>query len=123
MAQVIVGLKSLVLDVFGMSIENEFVNTLNNIIRKSGAMDKLITDSAAVEMSKRVNDILRYLCIDDWQSEPHYQHQKFAEHRWQRAKNKLQWYTNWRNVDPNCWLLCLQRVADGMNHTALKSLN
>ena len=30
---------------------------------------------------------------------------------------------NWRKADPNCWSLCLQWVADVMNHTALESLN
>ena len=42
-------------------------------------MDKLISDSARVETSKRVKDILRALIIDDWQSEANYQHQNFAE--------------------------------------------
>ena len=35
------------------------VNTLEDVIRKRGAMDKLITDSAHVEISKRVSEILR----------------------------------------------------------------
>ena len=52
MAQVFVGRKSLVLDVFGMSNSNSFMNTLEDVIQKRGAMDKLITDSATVEMSK-----------------------------------------------------------------------
>ena len=95
MSQIFDGRKSLILDVFGMSNKNEFVNTLEYVIQKRGAidklitviqkwgeMDKLITDSAAVEMSKLVNDILQTLCIYNWQSEPHYQHQNFAEHRW-----------------------------------------
>jgi hypothetical protein len=73
MAQLFIGRKSLVIDVFGMNSTKEFVNTLEDVIRKRGAMDKLITDSAKVEISQRVLDILRALCIDDWQSEPEYQ--------------------------------------------------
>ena len=80
MAQIFVGRKSLVTDVFGMSSDAQFVNTLEDVIRKRGAMDKLISDSARVEISRRVLDILCSLCIDDWQSEPNYQHQNFAEH-------------------------------------------
>ena len=122
MAQLFVGRKSLVIDVFGVSSAKEFVNTLEDVIRRRGAMDKLISDSATVEISNRVKEILRSLCIDDWQSEPHYQHQNFAEHRWNHLLRNLNWYMNYRNVDPDCWLLCLQWIADVMNHTAEKSL-
>jgi hypothetical protein len=58
MAQIFVGRKSLVIDVFGMKTEKEFVNTLENVIRRRGAMDKLISDSAITELSARVMDIL-----------------------------------------------------------------
>ena len=122
MAQIFVGRKSLVTDVYSMTTDKEFVNTLEDVIRKRGAMDKLITDSARVEQSKRVLDILRALCIDGWQSEAHYQHQNFAEHRWKHIKRCHQWYMNWRNVNANAWLLLLEWVADVMNHTAEESL-
>ena len=85
-------------------------------------MDKLTSNSATVEISARVKDILRALCINDWQSKPHFQHQNFAEQRWQHLKHNMNWYMNWRNVDPNCWLLCMKCVADIMNMTAKKSL-
>ena len=54
----------------GMKSDKEFVNTLLEEIRKRGAMDKLISDSARVELSKRVIDVLRALMIENWQSEP-----------------------------------------------------
>jgi hypothetical protein len=82
MCQIFVGRKSLVIDVFGMHNSAEFVNTLEDVIRKRGAMDKLISDSAKVKISKQVLDILQALCIDDWQSKPQYQHQNYAERRW-----------------------------------------
>ena len=122
MAQIFVGRKSLAIDVYGMGTEKEFVNTLEDVIRRRGAMDKLISDSARVEISARVKDILRALCIDDWQSEPNYQHENFAELRWKHLKKNVQWFMNLRNVDPSAWLLCTQWVADVMNHTAEKSL-
>ena len=122
MAQIFVGRKSLVIDVYGMGNEKEFVNTLEDVIRHRGAPDVLISDSAQVETSERVLDVLRALCIDDWQSEPNYQHQNFAEHRYKHLQRNFQWYMNWRNVDPEAWLLCLQWVGDVMNHTAEKSL-
>ena len=57
-AQVFVGRKSLVIDVCGMKSPAEFVNTLEDNIRIRGAMDKLISDSARVEISARVKDLL-----------------------------------------------------------------
>ena len=121
-AQLFIGRKSLVIDIYGMKSNAEFVNTLEDVIRKRGAMDKLISDSARVEISARVKDILRALCIDSWQSERNYQHQNFSEHRWHHFKRNINWIMNWRNVPPNIWLLCAKWVADVMNHTSEKSL-
>lgn len=123
MAQVYVGRKSMVIDIHGMNSEKEFVNTLEDQIRKRGAMNKLLSDSAAVEISKRVNDILRALLIPSWQSEPQYQHQNPAEWRWKHVKRNSNWYMNTRNVPPEAWLLCMTWIADVMNHTSEKSLN
>ena len=75
--------KSLVIHIYGMNSDNEFVNTLEDEVRNFGAMDLLISDSAKVETSGRVNDLLRAYRIRDWQSEPNYQHQNFSERRWQ----------------------------------------
>ena len=122
MAQLFVGRKSLVIDVFGMKSEKEFVNTLEDVIRRRGAMDQLISDSARVETSLRILDIMRALCIDDWQSEPNYQHQNFAEHRWNHLQRHVNFIMNFRNVRPNAWLLCTKWCGDVMNFTAEKSL-
>ena len=121
-AQIFVGRRTLVVDVYGMGSSKEFVNTLEDVIRKRGAMDKLISDSATTLLSHRVLDILRSLCIDNWQSEANYQHQNFAEHRYKFLKRNVNWIMNLRNVPAECWLLCTQWVADVMNHTAERSL-
>ncbi len=39
----------------------------------------VISDSAKAEISNKARDIMRSYMIKDWQSEPHYQHQNFAE--------------------------------------------
>ena len=57
-AQVFVGRDSLVADVYPMKSGNQFVNTLEDIIRRRGAMDKLLSDSAKTEISKKGMDIL-----------------------------------------------------------------
>ncbi len=58
-AQIFVGRESLVTDVYGMKTDKEFINTLEDNIRRQDAMDKLISDRAQVETSKKVQDILR----------------------------------------------------------------
>ena len=87
-AQLFVGTTTLVTDVYGMKTDKQFINILEDNIRKRGAMDKLISDSSQSEISNRVKDILRALFIDDWQSEPHCQHQNFAERRYQTVKRQ-----------------------------------
>ena len=44
-------------EIYGMHSDAEFVNTLNDEIRKRGAMDTLTNDRAQAEISKRVQDI------------------------------------------------------------------
>ena len=70
MAQIFIGQTTLYAECYGMKSDTEFVNTLEDQIRKRGAMDKLVSDRAQVEISKKVIDILRAYCIDGWQSEP-----------------------------------------------------
>jgi len=65
-AQVFVGRDTLVADVYGMKSDKQFVDTLEDNIHKRGAMDKLISDSAQVEISNKVKDFLHAYCIDDW---------------------------------------------------------
>ena len=59
-AQVFVGRDSLVADVYPMKSGKQFVNTLeDNIRRRVVLMDKLLSDSARTEIFKKVMDILR----------------------------------------------------------------
>ena len=88
-AQIFVGTDTLVTDAYGMKTDKQFVNTLEDNIRRRGAPSRLLSDRAQVEISKKVVDILRALCIGDWQSEPHKQHQNPAERRIQTVKNMV----------------------------------
>jgi hypothetical protein len=121
-AQFFVGRNSCVTDVYSMRAEKQFVNTLEDNIRKRGAMDTLLSDSARLEISERVKDILRALVINDWQSEPHYQHQNFAERKYRDVKAAVNWVLNSTGAPDDTWFLCLQYVCYVMNHTALKSI-
>ena len=46
-----------------MKTDKQFVNTLEDTIRQRGAMDKLMTDSAQVEITGRFKYILRAYII------------------------------------------------------------
>ena len=121
-AQIFVGRDTYVIDVYGVKTDGEFVNTLEDNIRRRGAMDKLISDSARSESSTRVKDILRALFIGDWQSEPYYQHQNFAERRYQTLKTCTNRVMNKTKARGALWLLCMAYVAYLLNHMALESL-
>ena len=58
-AQIFVGRDIFVADAYPMKSGKQFVNTLEDNLRRQGAMDKLLSDSAKMEISKKVMDILR----------------------------------------------------------------
>jgi len=121
-AQMFIGRSSLLTDCCGFCSVSEFPNTLLDNIRERGAMDTLMSDHANCEMSARVKDILLSLMIGHWKSEPHCQHQNFAEHRWGHVKANLEWLVSFLDVDPDCWLLALNCACSVMNLTAEKIL-
>ena len=108
---------------YGIATEKQFVNTLEDNIRKWGAMDKLISDRAQVEISTRVQSILCGYAIDSWQSEPHYQHHNFAERRYPIIKPLVNTILNLCGAPAYCWLLTLMYVCLVLNHTAVGSLH
>ena len=56
-AEVYVGRDTLVADAYPMKSGKQFVNNLEDNIRRRGAMDKLLGDSAKTEISNKVLDI------------------------------------------------------------------
>jgi hypothetical protein len=100
-----------------MKSEKHFINTLEDVIRLHGAPTKLISDRAQVEISKKVKDVLRTLCISDWQSEPHQQHQNPFERRYQTVKRIANIILDRTASPPYLWLLCLEYVAFILNNT------
>ena len=69
-AQVFVGRDTLVADAYPTKSGKQFVNTLEDNIRRWGAMDKLLSDSAKTEISNKVMDILREYHISNWHLSP-----------------------------------------------------
>src|SRR5687768_6374514 len=121
-AQFFVGTKSLVCDVYPMKTDKQFVNVLLDNIRRRGAMTKLISDRAQVEISNKVQDILRNLMIADWQSEPHQQHQNPAVRRFQDIKRLTNTLLDRTGTPPSLWLLAMSYACCVLNHTVNASI-
>jgi hypothetical protein len=122
-AQLFVGTETLLTDVYGMKTDKQFVNTLEDNIRERGAMSKLISDRAQAEISNKVVDILRALFISSWQSEPHQQHQNYAENRYQTVSKTMGNTILDRTGAPSyTWLLCLTYVCFILNFTVSSAL-
>jgi hypothetical protein len=62
-AQLYVGTKFTIPDVYSIKSEKQLVNMLEDNMREQGAMKLLISDSAQSEVSNWILDILRTLCI------------------------------------------------------------
>ena len=121
-AQFFVGTKTLYCDIYGMKTDSQFVNTLEDNIRERGAMSKLISDCAQVELSKRVLDVIRSLCISSWQSEPHQQHQNPAERRFQTVKKMTNTLLDRSGSPASTWLLAMTYVCFLLNHLYCASI-
>ena len=122
-AQFFVGTISLVSDVYGVKTDAQFLQTLQDNVRRRGAMSKLVSDSATSEKSKAVQDYLRWLLIDDWQSEPYRQNQNPAERRYQDIKRLANRILDRTGAPDTLWLLAIKYASFVYNHSAVKSLN
>ena len=105
-----------------MRSENQFAETLQDFIWQWGAPSGLLSDSAKVETSKVVKDILRMYGIKDMQSEPNHQHQNYAERRIQEVKSTSNIVKDRVNAPNHLWYLCLKYVVQVLNHLATPSL-
>ena len=106
-AQGFVGRDSLVADVYPRKSGKQFVNTMEDIIRRRGAMDKLLRDSAKTEISKKVKENLIAYNISNWHSEPYDQNQNPAEWLYRTIKSWTNTVMNRSGAPANCWLLCM----------------
>jgi hypothetical protein len=100
-----------------MKTEKQFVNTLEDDIHERGAMSRILSDRAQVEISARVVGILHTLHIEQWQSEAHQQHQNPSECRYQMLKTMTNTLLDRSGSPPYTWLLCFMYVAFLLNIT------
>jgi hypothetical protein len=95
-----------------MKTEKQFVNTLEGSIRERGALSRLLSACAQVEISACVVGIFCALHIGQWQiSEPHQQHQNPCKHRYQTFKTMMHTLLDCSGSPLSTWLLCLLYFA------------
>ena len=116
-AQLHIGTETCACDAFSVKTEKQFVNILKDTIRKCSTPTKLISDSAHVEISNKVSDILRGLFIQSWQSEPHQQHQNPSEQWHQTMKQCVNATLNRTGAPASCWFSCVLWVCFILNHS------
>ena len=122
MVQLYTGVDSLLTDVFPMKLASDMVGTFEDLIRKRGAPNELASDNAKEQTCKAVDEVLRMYSIGDFQSEPHQQHQNFAERRIQEVKKLSDGIMDKTGTPAKMWLLCLMYVVYLQNHLATESI-
>ena len=108
---------------YGIKSDAQFTGTLQDEVRRHGAMDKLITDRGSVEISQKCKAFLRSLFIDDWQSKPYHEHQNPVERRYQDMKRNVNKTLNHTGAPANTWLLALLWCCYVMNRTYTSSID
>ena len=103
--------------------DGEYLSNLQENVQSRGAMDTIISDRGKALVSNKVREYLKMLVIKDWESEPGYQNQNFAERRYGAFKSKTNELMNRTGCPPDMCFYCMEYVCYMMNHISLKSLN
>ena len=89
MLQIFYGMFSGLISGYPMRSEKQVPQSLEDHIRKVGAPLGLMSDYAKSEMHGKTKELLRMYDIDDYQSDPEYQHQNPAERGIQTVKRLM----------------------------------
>ena len=115
-AQLFVGMKTNVTDIYPMSRPKEFVHTLEDNVRFRGRPSKLLSDSEQVEIHGAALDFMRVLAIANWSSEPFCQWQNPAERRIQLVKDTADRIMDRSGAPAKFWLHALLYTCFLLNH-------
>jgi hypothetical protein len=122
-AQFYVGIDTKFCSAYAVMTDGDFLKTLMDAIRKQHGVMELISDRAQAEISKKVQDILPHLFIDDWQAKPLYKNHNAAERCYKLVKYNVNRVLNMSGAPAYCWLLCLMYVVFIMNRMAFEPLD
>jgi hypothetical protein len=102
-------------DIYTLKSMSMFPSVLSDHIIDCGAPMCLLSNSAKVEMSKQVKDILHTYVMGCWQSKPYHQHQYPVEWHYQGVKHMCNTFLVLTGAPAYCWLLCLMYVCLVLN--------
>ena len=105
-----------------MQSESQMPGTLEDFIRQVGTPNVLFSDNAKVQIGAKVRNILHHYSIDDFQCEPHHQHQNYAERRIQEVAHLTNTTMDRTGTPAQYWLLAILHVISPLNHMAVESL-
>jgi hypothetical protein len=122
MAQIYVGRKTMVIDVYPMLQESMIPATLEHNIKDRGAMETIISDGAKAATSASVKNTCGMFQVKQYQSEPKHQHQNYAENRIGTLKDGTNRVMDRSGAPANLWLLALIYVCILLNHMVNETL-
>ena len=120
--QIFIGHNSKYTNVSGVSTDCDLSCTLEENIMNQGAMDVLISDNACAATSQKVKDILHIYHFKSCTSEPHHQHQDYAECCIGHIKDITNHVLTFTGALNHLWLLCIMYVVYILNITVNNSI-
>ena len=117
-AHIFVGKKSKLTDAYKVKngSSEEFLESLQDRVRYRGCPTGLEADNAPMYRGWKNSRYLRDICISQWQCESKYQHQNYAENRWQTVKRYTNRVMDRSGCPPYIWFLALSYVIFCLNH-------
>jgi hypothetical protein len=121
--QLYVGKESQLTRAYPLRSKGDMYGSLEDFIRDVGAPVALVSDMAKEQIGTQVRQLLRMYNIADYQSEPYYHHQNYAERRIQEVKKMTNSIMDRTGTPAKHWLLCTLFVVALLNHLATASLD
>ena len=107
---------------YPMRSKSEFFQALQCFVRDVGIPFKLISDNAPEESSKEVRIFCLKHKIKQGFSEPHHQHQNYAEHAIRDVKASTTRLLRSTGCPKKYWWYVMQHAVDMRNHTVRRSI-
>ena len=117
-AHIFVGRKSKLTDAYKVKHQNaeDFLLCFQDRVRQRGCPTGLVADNAPMYRGWKNAVYLRDICISLWQCESKYQHQNYAENRWQTVKRYTNRVMDRSGCPPYVWFLALSYVIFCLNN-------
>ena len=103
--QVFIGCTSMVSNIYAIKFYKKFINILHDNIHVRGEPTILISDLDKVDISNKVQEVLRLLHIITWNSYARHQHQNHSERIYQDIKSTMKIVMDIPGTPESMWFL------------------